>query len=319
MPESTDLKLPQLKVNDDETKRAIDAALQEQEEATAAGIVYLPHIFAACSIPHKEPFINVIGKDGTIKRQPKSEFSTTNGIATLSIHTSVDITGGLPFGMTPRLEILYITTQAQLKQSRMIDLGDNITEHLRQLGLNTSGVSKKRSKESPTSRFQKQMLRLFGATISYKEEIKGGLSLKNIPLADSLEFWSPADPTEKWFGALQLSEQFYSSIMNHSVPLPVSAIQYIGKSPLAFDLYVWLVWRMSFLRKEQLVPYGWIKKQVGTQNTSMDSFKQDVGEAIATVRTIYPSLAVAVMKEGLMLRPSPTPIPKKLSKLRIKS
>ena len=100
-------------------------------------------------------------------------------------YTLVMNAGGLyrlPFGYLPRLLMAWISTEAVRTQSRVLVLGDSLSDFMRELGIysNSGRVH---------TRLRNQMKRLFGCTVTMVYEEPGGFARVSSFVADKHEFW----------------------------------------------------------------------------------------------------------------------------------
>src|SRR5690606_38167298 len=94
-----------------------------------------------------------------------------NGDFTLSIQSDVTVDpktrekklGGIPYGIIPRLILMYICSEAKRTQDRKISLGANLSGFLRELGMEPRG-----GKRGDITRFKNQLLRLVTAKIKFE-------------------------------------------------------------------------------------------------------------------------------------------------------
>jgi hypothetical protein len=85
------------------------------------------------------------------------------------------------------------------------------------------------------------------------------------------------------------------------------ALRALRRSPLALDLYVWLTYRMSYLRQPTAVPWAALRLQFGADYGRMDHFQGHVRRALAKyVLPVYPQARIEEAPGGLRLLPSPT-------------
>ena len=84
------------------------------------------------------------------------------------------------------------------------------------------------------------------------------------------------------------------------------------RSPMALDIYSWLTYRMSYLRKDQLIPWELLQLQFGSDYKRTRKFKENFLERLKLVRQVYRDVKVSVDPLGLVLSPSPSHIPYKL-------
>ncbi|QLK13970.1 replication protein RepA [Candidatus Profftella armatura] len=87
-------------------------------------------------------------------------------------------------------------------------------------------------------------------------------------------FWNTKTRKKKWESSLELSDGFFREIIDASVPIDIRIFHALSKSPLAMDIYTWLVYRIFILQKSKLssVFISWINLKfqfgVGYPNTN---------------------------------------------------
>jgi hypothetical protein len=86
------------------------------------------------------------------------------------------------------------------------------------------------------------------------------------------------------------------------------ALKALRRSPLALDLYCWLTYRMSYLRKETTVPWCGLQAQFGADYSRERDFKNKFSESLRKVLTVYPAAHAAPVQSGLLIQPSRTHI-----------
>ena len=96
----------------------------------------------------------------------------------------------------------------------------------------------------------------------------------------------------------------FQEIARSAVPVDLRAIRQLQRSPLAIDLYVWLTYRMSYLRRPTLVPWEGLQAQFGADYSRPRDFRRGVMKHLETVIGVYPTLRVSQADSGLRLYPS---------------
>ena len=209
----------------------------EAEEAKEAGALgYMARALVQATMPHKATEAN--------------EFTRSNGAFTLSILAPAKI--GLPYGSIPRLLLAWITTEAVKTKERTLCLGNTLSAFMQELGLTPTG-----GRWGSISYLKEQSKRLFTSSIScsYKTSVKEGES--GFRIADTHElWWTPKSPdqTTLFNSHVVLSEMFFNEIITHPVPVDLRALKALKRSPLAIDIYCWLTFRMSYIKKTRLFP-----------------------------------------------------------------
>jgi len=217
----------------------INAALAiEAREAKEAGALgYMARSLIQATMPHKK----VVG----------NEFTRKNGLYTLTMLAPQNI--GLPYGNIPRLLIAWITTEAVLKKSRELTLDHSLSMFMRELGLIPSG-----GPGGSITRLRDQIKRLFSCAISCSYNDTERISGLNMPIIEKYNlWWQPKDPEQLslWESTIVLNETFYEEIISRPIPLDLDALKTLKRSPLAIDIYCWLTFRMSYLKKTTCIPW----------------------------------------------------------------
>lgn len=235
-----------------------------------------------------------------------------NGHTTLSVYT--DCPYGLPSGSKPRLLLAWVATwQVRHPNQTVIELGKNVTRFLKnELGVPVTGRY--------IQDVRLEMIRLFSANISivtndektklYKREATG--------LSDSMELWGSTkgvDQDALFPSYIVLTERFRQSILERPIPIDLRVMPILTPSSLAMDFYVWLARTMFSLKTSRLVPWEALHDQFGSQydwnnRTSRHRFRaESMKQLRGRVFEAYPGLRLSFPKEGVMLHPSPTPVP----------
>jgi len=94
-----------------------------------------------------------------------------------------------------------------------------------------------------------------------------------------------------------------------AVPVDLRAIRQLQRSPLAIDLYVWLTYRMSYLKKPARVPWEGLQAQFGPDNARPWDFRRKALGPLNAVLQVYPTVRVDQDNSGLRLYPSPPHVP----------
>jgi len=210
---------------------AAEAFAAEVEEARTAGeLGYYARILTQATMPHSRP------DTSTLMRQ--------NGALTLRMAA---LGPGLPYGSIPRLLLAWVTTEAVRTKDRELVLGDHLAGFMRQLDLVPTG-----GRWGTIPRLRSQMTRLFstavGVTYSGPHEEAG----MGWMVADRYRlWWDPKAPNQAalWQSTVTLGEPFYKAVVERPVPVDMRALRALRRSPLALDIYTWLTYRMSYLRR----------------------------------------------------------------------
>ena len=109
--------------------RAVEAVQIYTTDPSKADLAYMAREFILCTLPHSDP--------GDVLF-----WSRTNGNLTLGIQAGVNKkTGksyGIPYGIIPRLVLVWMVTEIIRTKSRRLELGNRLADFLLKLGLDPS-------------------------------------------------------------------------------------------------------------------------------------------------------------------------------------
>ena len=133
-------------------------------------------------------------------------------------------------------------------------------------------------------------------------------------LADLTDFWwNPKHPDQAglWESKVRLSESFFNEIVSHPVPLDLTTLQALKRSPLGLDLYLWLVYRTFPIRAPQRITWRQVYSQFGVHpskasdnNTVHQAFRYKVLRELKKIKLAWPDLNYTTPPGLLILHPS---------------
>ena len=279
----------------DTDKLISDAVAAEVEDAKQAGrIGYMGRAVVQATLPHKET------PGGIFKRQ--------NGSYKLIVMSP----NGLPYGSIPRLLLSWMTTEAVYTRSPVLELGPTLSAFMTELGLGRTG-----GKTGTITRLRNQTVRLFSSAIScqYSDETNDQGKGFNIAKEYNL-WWNPKSPNQMplWKSTVTLSPEFFSEIVNKPIPVDMLALKTLKRSPLELDIYCWLTYRMSYLKKDTVVPWPYLQLQFGADYAQdaqgLRNFKKKFLLRLKKVHETYSTAKVYDVGSGLLLKPSPPHVAK---------
>lgn len=249
----------------------------------------MARVFVQATLPHKST-------DSLV-------FTRRNGRLTLKV--TADKEFGLPYGRYPRLLLAWMTREACRTKCRRLELGHSLSSFMAQLGLTPTG-----GHSGTIPRLRDQMTRLFLSTVSFTEydPSRGKLADDRFAVADRTRLWwspSEADDRPLWGSYVVLSELGYRALAEKPVPVDMAALRRL-RSPLALDIYCWLTYRNSYLRRPTRIPWPALAAQFGAGYTDRRNFKRKFKLALRQVLMLYPAARVAKVPGGLRLIPSPS-------------
>lgn len=286
-----------------------DAFAVEIEDAkNAKSLGYMSNVLAQVTLPHSYT--------------DKITHKRTNGRLTLKIRADEDY--GMPYGSLPRLLLSWICTEAVTKKDRQIMLGSCQSDFIRKrLRIHSAGGEY-------VATIKRQAMALFSSLITVDGSYVPGEGVEHILIAKSaFMFWNQHQPDQPslWESYLVLTQDFYKSIVDSPVPIDLRVLHALRKSPLAMDIYTWLVYRVYVLqvshKREVRIPWRALESQFGADynpfrraDESDDRFRQRVEQGhrdfrknfikrLRTVLYFYPEARESIdsTSKYLLLRP----------------
>lgn len=281
-----------------------DALAIDAEEALAAGSLgFYGRVFCQTSLPYQDPGALPV-------------WSRQAGQLTLSIQPAVvpAPSGGVevryPYGVIPRLLLIWLSTETVRTKERRLVLDESLSAFMRHIGLHVTG-----GRRGDIGRLRAQMERLFLSTVICRMDApeEGRAAASRFDVADAYALWWDArsDPRQGTLlpSYVDLSERFYEEVLAHPVPVDLRAIELLKGSPLRLDIYSWLTYRFSYLRRQTSIPWALLRLQFGSDLAATPQgrwkFKNDFTKHLARVLVVYQDAKVEVTDDGVVLTPSP--------------
>lgn len=213
---------------------------------------------------------------------------------------------GLPYGSYPRLILAYLTTEAVRKKTSEIDLGRSPNDFVRKLGLTPISGPRR-----TTHRVQEKLQRLVSTRLSWettknfrsKECGSGFLMAAEPGLQRFAVRFLRQQPS--WHPKLRLGRELFQEMTRSAVPVDLRAVHLLKGSPLAIDIYAWLTYRMSYLRRPCRVPWRALENQFGAAYGRPRDFRRRFLAHLCVVARVYPEVRARQVATGMMLYPSP--------------
>lgn len=264
-------------------------AIEAEEALDAGALGFMARAMTLASLPHS--------------RVEGSAFERHNGAFSLSILAPPRI--GLPYGTIPRLLLAWLTTEAVRLKTRELVLGDSLSGFMRNLDLVPTG-----GRWGTIKRLKDQTERLFASSITavYKDEQR--TAIRNHSVVERADlWWDPKDPAQGslWESTVMLTEPFFTEIVERPVPVDMRALRALKRSPMALDLYVWLTYRMSYLKRPTDISWAALQGQFGAgypeTGRGLRAFREHFLPALKKVAAVYSGAKVSATTAGVRLSP----------------
>lgn len=300
--------------------RLLDAGAEIQHEPDAAEKAYMARPLILCTLPHSDP--------GDVPRWLRR---SADGNSTLVLQpgwdTDKDCSYGYPYGVIPRLLLFWITTQVQYtknrtdlteEEKRTLYLGRNVTDFMRDVGLNPYSGGGKRG---DSKRLRNHMDRLLNVHISFREtamvENMQGRRKTDMDVAPESELWwnlrRPAQDSlySSW---IRLGQNLYRELAATSVPIDMRVLRALKGSALALDLYAWVCYHAwSVVTQQQPSKFtAWktLMRQLGAEYGDVKDFKRKAWAVLRKIKGgLYPGLTISKAKGGFRMHATRLAVP----------
>jgi hypothetical protein len=213
----------------------------------------------------------------------------------------------LPYGTTPRLVMVRVSSEAIRTQRRSIEIGESMRQFLTTLGVPTTG-----GKRGGYTMFKRQMEALAACRLTLGMYAEGRVVTKKADPIERFEAWLQQDGTQRtlWPGVLELSKDFFDTLQHHAVPLDYRALAALKHSALALDVYTWLAHRVCRVRRPGGEKLSWenLRDQFGQEYHDPKNFKREFRSILHQVETVYPYAKIDEVPGGLILHESRPPL-----------
>ena len=198
-----------------------------------------------------------------------------------------------------------ICTEVVQEKKTVLTLGDSLSHFMRQLGLIPTG-----GRWGTIPNLREQMKRLFNARISVSLVNRDKRAFFDISKAYDL-WWDHTQPDQRslWKSTVTLSEEFYREIIEHPIPINMKILRALKRSPLGLDLYLFLTYRVSYLKKPTSIPLKALHQQFGAEYKDIKNFKRKVHRELLKIKTAWPQLNYELQPGRIALLPSQPSIP----------
>ncbi|HYF86153.1 replication protein RepA [Azospirillum sp.] len=281
-------------------RKLIDTAAQAMAiESRAMGITYAG--FCLTALPH-----NPLADDAVWERQGhKVKLVITPGYlpdrtGTMQLH-------GVPYGSRARLIMLYLQTRAIQTGSPEVELGASMKDWLSRMGVGVGGKQYRDVKE------QANRISACNLTFVWDNDRRGKAFEKDAIVKGGIQLYEHDDENQLrlWVDTVRLSDSFFQALKEHPVPVWEPAMKLIAGKSMAIDVYVWLAYRLHVLELKTPVTWAALFGQFGHSYQNLKHFKPRFTEALKMALAVYPDAEVDVSEAGVVLHPSPPPIPER--------
>ena len=273
-------------------------------EDPGQGAVFYQHtVLCQTSLPYKNP------GDDIYEWERQNGFIHLRVEARKALHPTTKewFRLGLPWGAKPRLIMTYLNTHAIEQQSPDIEIDHTFRGFLTKIGYKAQGYDYRTMKEQ-LGRLSASDLSIGVPTGTNSAHMFYGRVVKHFDL------WTQKDEAQRllWPSVVSLSQDYYQTLVEHAVPLPLSAIAALKDNPVRLDVYSWLVQRLHRINpvKPDFVAWTVLYDQFGHGYKRMRAFRENFLKHLKAVHEVYPEARLDADTGGLTLYRSSPPIAK---------
>jgi len=212
----------------------------------------------------------------------------------------------VPMGSFARLLLIDWQTEALEQGSREIVMGRSASGLMNRLGLKRGGPS--------NGKVADQLERLASCAVDFSLGNDRRGVIVNQRLVEAFEYVAAPDPRTRsnmrLVERVLLSHAFFDELRRHPVLVDRAAIRDLTTSPIAIDIYLWLAFRLHSLPKETFVPWDKLWRQFGSRVGLLKNFRPQFEGPLHLALSAYKQAKVQVQDRGLLLEPSPAPVPR---------
>jgi hypothetical protein len=244
-------------------RRLIDP-LELAEDDNEPRLSFQHTVFCQTALPYRN-----LGDDLRLwqRRQGSVTLEVQAGRVLTPAQNFIDV--GLPWGTKPRLILAHLNAEAIKRQSPIIEVENSLSAFVKRI----RGFQHGRE----IRMFKDQLTRLSAALVRLGTIRNGRLQQAEGKVITGFELWPELDARQRvlWPSTIQLSQDYFTSLQEHAVPLNEADLGALAHSAMALDLYAWLAQRLHRVTplKPVFITWAAIKQQFGPDYGRMDKFK----------------------------------------------
>jgi Plasmid encoded RepA protein len=284
----------------------------ETEDGDEARLAFQHTVFCQTSLPYRDP-----GDEVRLwKRvQGKTLLEVQAGrVLDPSIMDTVEV--GLPWGTKPRLILAHLNAEALRQGSPMIEVESSLSAFVKRIRGFDSGREIRFFKDQLT-RLSAALIRL---AVAHSDHHAHQVETKVITAFD---LWLEKDARQRvlWPSTIRLSQEYFTSLQVHAVPLNEADLAALAHSAMALDIYAWLAQRLHRVTpmRPAFVTWAALKQQFGPDYGRMADFKKVFRKTLRQVRARYDRARLDLDGHGITLHHSLPPVTKRSVMLPSKS
>jgi hypothetical protein len=269
--------------------------LEEKGGGERDDLRHIHSVLAICSLPYKSQPLSVREWE---RKQGKMSLMVTAGKLVSPEGQWVD--QPLPYGSRARLLLLHTCSEAIRHNSPVIHIEDSLTGFIRSMGFSVTG-----GKNGSLNAFKQQVNALAACTMRIGVWNGSQSRTINTQPFSNINLWLPTKPDQRmlWPSTVTLSQEFFSTLTEHALPVNIHAVKAFAGSSRKLDLLYWMGYRLNSLNKTLHIPWESLREQFGAGYARQNNFRRDFAREIAEIKEVFPKLPVKVSDEGFIISP----------------
>lgn len=248
-------------------------------------LVYVPRFLCQASLPKK--------------LEDSSEWRRSFRNHDFSILSPSNI--GIPGGAYSRLILIKLTTLAKFQETPEIYIGRNCSEFMQELGLiPTGGI------HGTINRFKEHFIRCLNCVIHTQYQNGPKVEYSISPIIETATVTDICD--WNWESKIRLSQPFFKESQT-AAPTDIGALKCLMPGTLRMDVFIFLVWRLYYLKKTTIIPWSELYAMHASPGVSNKRFRQSFKIALIEAKCFYSQANVETNDKGIVLRRSQRLIP----------
>lgn len=275
----------------DQRRRAIIREVIENEGASPDQLRFMPTPLAICGLPYRRLPGDV---DEFIREQGRMRVVVTPG--KLTDPNGKRITQPIPWGPKARLIMAHLSTEALRNRSPIIETAASLTSFMRDLGFDRRGGE--RGNIQP---FKDQLQALAACRMEIAAWNGKSSATVDVKPFSKMQLWFSDNPGQQslWPTTIQFSDDFYSQLERHALPVDVRALRAFSNSARKLDLLFWITYRITRLETRLVLDWKPLKEQFGEGFTRDRDFRSQLADDLKSVLELFPKLPVKLSERGL--------------------
>jgi hypothetical protein len=275
----------------DQRRRHIIREVIESEGASPDQLRFMPTPLAICGLPYRRLPADT---DEYMREQGRMRVVVTPGKVTDP--NGKRIAQPIPWGPKARLIMAHLSTEALRNRSPIIETAASLTSFMRDLGFDRRGGE--RGNINP---FKEQLQALAACRMEIAAWNGRTAATVDVKPFSKMQLWFSDNPGQQslWPTTIQFSDEFFSQLEKHALPVDVRALRAFSNSARKLDLLFWITYRITRLEAKLVLDWRPLKEQFGEGFSRDRDFRAQLADDLASVLELFPRLPVKLSERGL--------------------